>query len=192
MASANNAAVLLAEHISGSEVEFTNLMNEEAKRLGLSDDTVFLNATGLPNKNNQETTMTALDLANLSSQLLDGYPELLEITNLPSYQLTYNNISISNTNAMLYSKNPDMHFNGLDGLKTGYTSEAGYCFAGTAKQGKKRLISVVMGTATKDQRFKEIRKLLSYGFGNTSYTFDYLMESSLYKVEKVIERGLNL
>lgn len=186
LASANNAAVQLAEYVSGTEREFTALMNEKAKKLGLSEQTLFRNATGLPNPNHEETTMTAHDVATLSIKLLDRFPEVLEITKLPSYQLDYHGTIIQTTNAMLYSDHPSLNFEGLDGLKTGYTINAGYCFAGTARQGDTRVVSVVMGTSTIDQRFQETRELLAYGFGESPVTVKYLAKMALFKVERVM------
>ncbi|AST89887.1 D-alanyl-D-alanine carboxypeptidase family protein [Sutcliffiella cohnii] len=190
MPSANNATVLLAEHIAGSEEEFTKLMNEKARSLGLSDETNFVNATGLPNEISQQSTMTAHDVASLSIQLLDRFPEVLEITQLSNYQLSYHNTYITTTNAMLLSDNPKILFDGLDGLKTGYTGEAGYCFAGTAKQGDKRIVSVIMGTSTTDQRFVETRKLMAYGFENAPVTLEHIVNTTIYKFKTVLESKL--
>ena len=171
ISSANNAAVALAEHISKSEENFTKLMNAKAKQLNLSNETYFVNATGLPNTQNKESKMTALDVAMLAQHLLKTYPEVLDITKLTNYTLSYNGATIMTTNKMLDTSNDELYFQGIDGLKTGFTDEAGYCFTGTAKQGEKRMISVVMGTSEDTKRFIETKKLFSYGFNKISSTF---------------------
>lgn len=169
ISSANNAAVSLAEKIAGSEPAFTVLMNQKAMELGLSEATHFVNATGLENAEDpgQTTVMTAHDVAQLAYRLVNDFPEVLETTRLPSYRLNYGGIHLTSTNLMLGADNPDVQFEGVDGLKTGFTDQAGYCFAGTAKQGNKRLISVVMGASDETSRFIETKKLFSYGFGKT-------------------------
>ncbi|ENQ3080928.1 D-alanyl-D-alanine carboxypeptidase [Bacillus cereus] len=171
ISSANNAAVALAEHISKSEENFTKLMNAKAKQLNLSNETHFVNATGLPNTQNKESKMTALDVAMLAQHLLKAYPGVLDITKLTNYTLSYNGATIMTTNKMLDTSNDELYFQGIDGLKTGFTDEAGYCFTGTAKQGEKRMISVVMGTSEDTKRFIETKKLFSYGFNKISSTF---------------------
>ncbi|MDH4421452.1 MULTISPECIES: D-alanyl-D-alanine carboxypeptidase family protein [Bacillus] len=171
ISSANNAAVALAEHISKSEENFTKLMNAKAKQLNLSNETHFVNATGLPNAQHQESKMTAFDVATLAQHLLQTYPEVLDITKLTNYTLSYNGATIMTTNKMLDTSNDELYFQGIDGLKTGFTDEAGYCFTGTAKQGENRLISVVMGTSEDTKRFIETKKLFSYGFNKISSTF---------------------
>ncbi|WP_456276287.1 D-alanyl-D-alanine carboxypeptidase family protein [Bacillus sp. AK128] len=162
--SANNAAVALAERIAGSEEGFTKLMNEQAQKLGLSEQSVFVNSTGLQNQLNKESIMTAKDVAILAAHLIQDYPEVLETAKLPVYILDYNGSPVHTTNRMLHTNNQSLWFKGVDGLKTGFTDEAGYCFSGTAKQGDTRLISVVMGTNETDARFIETKKLFAYGF----------------------------
>lgn len=162
ISSANNAAIALAEHISKSEKNFTQLMNEKAKQLRLSTHTHFVNATGLANEKNEESQMTALDVAKLAQCLLKNYPNLLEITQLTSFNLR--GVTLKTTDKMLYTSNRKLYFQGVDGLKTGFTDTAGYCFTGTAKQDGERMISVVMGTSNDAKRFIETKRLFSYGF----------------------------
>jgi len=164
VASANNAAVALAEMTAGSEGKFTDWMNEKAKQIGLSDKTMFINASGLPDHAGRESLMTASDVAILATRLISDFPEILAISNLKSYQLKHDGATLVTTNAMISGTQPDLYFKGVDGLKTGYTSAAGYCFAGTAMQNDKRLISVVMGTESPEARFIETKKLFAYGF----------------------------
>ena len=164
ISSANNAAVALAEHIAKTEGEFAKIMNDKAKQLELSTQTNFVNATGLANEQNEESKMTALDVAKLAQKLLEHYPNVLRATKLTSYELNHNGVILKTTNKMLYSGNTKLYFQGIDGLKTGFTDKAGYCFTGTAKKDGKRMITVVMGTRDNIKRFTETKKLLVYGF----------------------------
>lgn len=168
--SANDAAVALAEYIAGSEQQFVQLMNRKARQLGLSVQTVFGNATGLGRQDlashreaaaEQETLMTAYDVAILAKLLVEAYPEVLDIASKREAAIGRQQ-PLAATNLMLPGQK---HFYaGLDGLKTGYTSAAGYCFTGTAVQGGKRLYTVVMGAGSSDSRFVETKKLLRFGF----------------------------
>ena len=162
--SANNATVALAEHIAGSEKRFAKLMNDTAKKMGLSSKTHFVNSTGLSNKDGSENMMTAKDAALLANALLQDFPDVLETTKLLEYKLAYDGTILRNSNAMLYPENQNVYYQPVDGLKTGFTETAGYCFTGTAQLGDTRLTSVVMGTKSEDARFLETHKLLSFGF----------------------------
>lgn len=164
ISSANNATKALAELISGTEETFAQLMNEKARELGLSDKTHFVNSTGLPNPEGPDNQMTAEDVAELAYQLLRDFPEVVETTKLKQYELAFDGTILENSNDMLFPVNQDLYFEEVDGLKTGFTDAAGYCFTGTAKQGDKRLISVVMGAVSGEARFIETHKLLSFGF----------------------------
>ncbi|WP_337099454.1 D-alanyl-D-alanine carboxypeptidase family protein [Paenibacillus sp. YIM B09110] len=169
--SANDAAVAIAEYVAGSEPKFVALMNSRGKRIGVSEQAVFANATGL-NRNDLtpfaesasdgDTMLTASDIALLAGHLLNKYPEVLEVTSKSSIKLATSGQRLATTNQML----EDMPFAypGNDGLKTGYTPEAGYCFTGTAKQDGRRLITVVMGAATSESRFEETQQLFKLGF----------------------------
>ncbi len=137
-------------------------MNEKAKQLQLSNQTSFVNATGLADEKNEESQMTALDAAKLAQHLIKNYPNILEISKLTSFNLR--GTTVNTTNKMLHPSNKILYFQGVDGFKTGFTDAAGYCFTGTAKQDGKRMISVVMGTSNSSQRFIETKKLFSYGF----------------------------
>ncbi|WP_242144642.1 MULTISPECIES: D-alanyl-D-alanine carboxypeptidase family protein [unclassified Bacillus cereus group] len=162
--SANNAAVALAEHMAKTEKNFVQIMNQKAKDLELSNKTKFANASGLQEPDGSETKMPAADVAKLAYHLIKEYPEILEVTHLRQSQLAFKNIAVTNTNEMLNTANKNLHIEGMDGLKTGFTDSAGYCFTGTAKQGDKRIITVVMGTKSQTKRFTETYKLMSYGF----------------------------
>ncbi|MBZ4224316.1 D-alanyl-D-alanine carboxypeptidase family protein [Bacillus wiedmannii] len=163
--SANNSAVALAEHMAKTEKDFVQLMNEKAKQLKMSGYAKFANASGLQEPDGSETKMTAADVANLAYHLIKDYPEILEVTHLRQSQLAFNNINVVSTNDMLNKNNKALYIEGIDGLKTGFTDSAGYCFTGTAKQGDTRIITVVMGTKGKTKRFTETNKLMSYAFG---------------------------
>lgn len=179
--SGNDAAVAFAEHISGTEEQFAGLMNETARQMGLSIDSQFINSTGLSRKDmgayapasiDGETLLTALDAARLARAVVLGHPEVLEMTKIP--RLPFNgqeNKVMVNWNWMVEGNQDNVNlrkyaYEGLDGLKTGHTSDAGYCFTGTAERNGMRLISVVMGASSEDARFMETRKLLDYGFNN--------------------------
>ncbi|KEK24141.1 D-alanyl-D-alanine carboxypeptidase family protein [Bacillus gaemokensis] len=162
--SANNSAVALAEHIAKTEQNFAQLMNQTAKQLELSEATKFANASGLQEVDGSETKMTVADVAKLAYHLVKDYPEIIEVTHLRQSQLAFKNTTVTNTNEMLNPANQGLYIEGMDGLKTGFTDSAGYCFTGTAKQGDKRLVTVVMGTKSKMKRFTETNKLMSYGF----------------------------
>lgn len=179
--SANDASVALAEQVSGSEEDFANLMNETARKLGLSEKAHFINATGLsradlgknaPKNIQGETVISAKDAALLAFNILKDHKEVLEFTKIPSVKLRASDKSpMINWNWMLEGNKDNINFKkysyvGLDGLKTGHTNEAGYCFTGTAERNGMRLISVVMGTKSDPKRFEESRKLLDYGFNN--------------------------
>ncbi|PGP38444.1 D-alanyl-D-alanine carboxypeptidase [Bacillus thuringiensis] len=163
--SANNSAVALAEHMAKSEKDFVQLMDAKAKQLKMSEHAKFANASGLQGPDGSETKMTAADVAQLAYHLIKDYPEILEVTHLRQSQLAFNNINVISTNDMLNKNNKSLYIEGMDGLKTGFTDSAGYCFTGTAKQGDNRIITVVMGTSSKTKRFTETNKLMSYAFG---------------------------
>lgn len=156
--SGNDAAVALAEAVAGTEPSFVALMNREAERMGLKS-TRFANAHGLPHPENYST---ARDLAKLAQHMINDHPELYKIYSVKSF--TYNKITQSNRNRLLWL-DPT-----VDGLKTGYTSAAGYCLISTAKRPNgnhdRRLVSVVLGTDSDRTRAQESQKLLNWGFLN--------------------------
>ena len=150
--SGNDACIALAELIAGSEDAFAQIMNREAQRLGMQD-THFANATGLPNPRHYST---AHDLALLAIAIIRDHPEFHPLYALKEYR--YNNIAQANRNRLLWS-DPT-----VDGMKTGYTENAGYCLITSARRGERRLISVVLGAASEAARAAESQKLLNYGF----------------------------
>ena len=150
--SGNDACVALAEAIAGSEDAFVQTMNREAKRLGMKD-TNFVNATGLPDPRHYST---AYDLGLLAVALIRDFPEYYPLYSLHEYR--YNNITQANRNRLLWL---DPH---VDGMKTGYTENAGFCLIASAKRGARRLLSVVLGANSDSGRAQESLKLLNYGF----------------------------
>jgi D-alanyl-D-alanine carboxypeptidase (penicillin-binding protein 5/6) len=150
--SGNDACVALAELIAGSEDLFAQMMNREAQRLGLKN-THFVNATGLPDPQHYTT---ARDLATLSMALIRDFPEQYKYYSMKEFR--YNNIRQQNRNRLLWL-DPT-----VDGLKTGFTDNAGYCLIASAKRGERRMLSVVLGTASDAMRAQESQKLLNFGF----------------------------
>jgi D-alanyl-D-alanine carboxypeptidase (penicillin-binding protein 5/6) len=150
--SGNDASVALAEAIGGSEEVFAQMMNREAKRLGLVN-TNFTNATGLTGP---QLHSSAQDLAQLVVALIRDYPEHYALYSQKEYR--YNNITQANRNRLLWL-DPT-----VDGVKTGYTENAGYCLITSARRGDRRLVSVVLGTASESARATESQKLLNWGF----------------------------
>lgn len=178
--SANDATVALAEYVAGSEAEFVKMMNEEAKRMGMKD-THFINSTGLDRADmpaefrpaeDKETVMSALDAAILCRYIVRDHPDYKDFTTIQSYKFRPNDKApIINYNWMLEANKNITNFKsyayeGLDGMKTGHTSNAGNNFTGTAERNGMRLISVVMGTDSESARFRETKKVLDYGFDN--------------------------
>lgn len=152
ISSGNDASVAVAEHLAGGEAPFADLMNQHATRLGLHN-TSFANSTGLPHP---EQYSSARDMALLSQYIINDYPEHYAV--YAEKYFTYNDIRQPNRNRLLW-RDPT-----VDGLKTGWTTEAGYGLVASAKRDGMRLISVVMGTSSEESRAQETQKLLSYGF----------------------------
>lgn len=150
--SGNDACIALAELIAGGEEEFARIMNSEAKRLGLKD-TRFVNVTGLPHPQHYST---AQDLATLAAAVIRDFPEYYPLYSEKEYR--YNNITQANRNRLLWT-DPT-----VDGMKTGYTSNAGYCLITSARRGERRLVSIVVGAASETARATESQKLLNHGF----------------------------
>ena len=150
--SGNDACIALAEVIAGSEDVFAQLMNKEAQRLGMKN-TSFRNSTGLPDP---QHFSTARDLALLASSLIRDFPEQYKYYSMRDFR--YNNITQQNRNRLLWL-DPT-----VDGMKTGYTENAGYCLIATARRGPRRMLSVVLGTASDSARAQEAQKLLNFGF----------------------------
>jgi D-alanyl-D-alanine carboxypeptidase (penicillin-binding protein 5/6) len=160
--SGNDASVAVAEHLAGSEEAFADLMNLHAVRLGMTQ-THFRNATGLPAEGH---STTARDLAILARAIIRDYPEDYKV--YAEKEFTYNKIRQPNRNKLLWRDST------VDGLKTGYTSAAGYCLVASAKKDGQRLISVLLGASGTESRAQESQKLLTYGmrFFETHQLYD--------------------
>ena len=151
--SGNDASIALAEHIAGSEDAFADMMNGQAKRLGMTNSH-FVNATGWPAEGHYSS---ARDLAILARAIIDDDPEE-HYKIYGEKEFVWNEIRQPNRNLMLWRDST------VDGLKTGHTEEAGYCLVASAKREDMRLISVVMGTTSEQARAAETQKLLTWGF----------------------------
>ena len=166
--SANDATVALAEYISGTEEEFVKLMNKKAKELGLSN-TLYKNVTGLDEDGHLST---AYDLAMLARELLK-HEDILKISSLYEDYIrkdTPNKYWLVNTNKLV------RFYNGADGLKTGFTDNAKYTMAATAKRDNLRLIAIVLGEESGKVRNSEATELLDYGFDN--YKLDMIKKKN--------------
>ncbi|MDP4086599.1 MAG: serine hydrolase [Bacillota bacterium] len=190
--SSNSATIAIAETIAGSEKNFVNMMNDEAKKLGLKDYK-FVNSTGLNNSDYQgheptgspddENEMSPRSVATLAFHLINDFPEVLDTTSIPK-QTSVDGVVMSNWNWML----PKLvyGYQGMDGLKTGTTNFAGYCFTGTAMRDGRRFITVVQkatdanGNGGYKARFDETRKMMDYAFSN--YTKEQILPKN-YQVK---------
>ena len=150
--SGNDASVAIAEYAGGTERGFVDLMNSYAASLEMNN-TIFQNSTGLPDENHFSS---AKDLANLTANYINKFPE--EYALYKQKQFTFNNIKQLNRNKLLWRDDS------ADGVKTGHTEAAGYCLVGSAKRGGMRLITVVAGSKSDNDRFLSSQRLLEYGF----------------------------
>ena len=150
--SGNDASVAIAEHLAGSEAGFASMMNATAKRLGMTNSH-FQNASGMPMTDHYST---ARDIAKLIHAHVNDFPDGYAIYS--EKEFTYNEIRQFNRNRLLWRDDT------VDGVKTGYTSESGYCLASSAVRDGRRLISVVLGTPSPSQRTQDSLALLNYGY----------------------------
>ncbi len=162
IASANDACVAMAEFVSGSEEAFVGKMNERAKSLGM-ENTHFVNCNGLPAEGH---TMSAYDVALMSQELLIKHPKVHDYCTVWMDTIVHNTakgsqeFGLNNTNKLI------RQYEYCTGLKTGSTSEAGFCVSATAKKGDMELIAVIMNGETSKSRFKDATTLLNYGYAN--------------------------
>lgn len=180
IASANDAVVAMAEKVSGTVEKFVNSMNEKCKELGCTH-TNFVNPHGLDAENHYSS---AKDMALMGTYLIKNYPEILEYTSIYEDYLQRPDGSstwLVNTNKLV------RFYKDVDGLKTGFTSTAGYCLTATASKGDMRLVSVVMGVDTSDNRTSDTVKLLNYGFN--SYKLSVIYEKDKVIDEVRVEKG---
>lgn len=172
VASANDASVAMAEFIGGSEEGFVAMMNEKAKELGMKN-TVFKNACGLDVEGH---VTSAKDIAIMSRTLITEFPEVTEFTTIWMDKITHktrkgeSEFGLANTNKLI------KWYSGATGLKTGSTSAAKFCLSGTAKRNDTELIAVVMAAPDPKTRFREVMKMLDWGFAN-------------FEVKKIVSQG---
>lgn len=179
IASGNDAVVAMAEKVAGSVETFVKMMNSKAKELGLKN-TNFVNPHGLDEENHYTT---AHDMAIMAKELLN-HPKVLEYTSVYEYYMPKPDGSTTwlvNTNRLV------RFYDGVDGLKTGFTTNAGYCLTATAKKNDLRLVSVVMGVETSDKRSSDTVNLLDYGFNTYKLKVILTKDKELGKVR--IENG---
>ena len=160
VSSANDCACAMAEHLAGSESAFVDLMNKRAKELGM-EHTRFVNCTGLdddPQAANHRTC--AYDIALMSQELLTKHPGIKKFTTIWMDTVRNGTFGLSNTNKMV------RFYSGCTGLKTGFTSGAGYCLSASAQRDGMELIAVVMGAESSKDRFAACKSMLDYGFAN--------------------------
>jgi D-alanyl-D-alanine carboxypeptidase (penicillin-binding protein 5/6) len=183
--SGNDACVAIAEHLGGSEAGFAEMMNFQAKQLGMNN-THFTDSTGLPNK---DLYTTAKDLAILGRALIHNFPEYYHWYNQKWF--TFNGIRQANRNRLLWRDNQ------VDGVKTGHTDEAGFCLVSSAKHGDMRILAVLLGSPNDASRADDSERLLNYGFRffETHQLYkpgEKVGEIPVYKgTQRAIQAGLN-
>ena len=160
VSSANDCACAMAEQIAGSEAAFVDKMNERAAQLGM-EDTHFVNCTGLDDGENAKAHLTsAYDIAIMSRELMKNHPDIQKYTTIWMDTVRDGTFGLANTNKLV------RFYPGATGLKTGFTSAAGYCLSATAERDGLGLIAVVMGAETSKDRFNSCKQLLDYGFAS--------------------------
>ena len=177
VASANDCACALAEHIAGSETAFVSMMNEKAGQLGM-EHTHFVNCTGLDDDPNAAQHLTcAYDIALMSRELLVHHSKIKEFTTIWMDTVRDGTFGLANTNKMV------RFYPGCTGLKTGFTQKAGYCLSASAQRDGMELIAVVMGAESSAQRFAACKQMLDYGFANYALVSPQLQQSYGVNVE---------
>lgn len=171
--SGNDAAIALAEQVAGGEYAFADLMNQQAELLGMNN-TQYMNSTGLPAEG---MYTSAKDLSLMAQAIISDHPEYYKIYAKKYFQ--HNNINQPNRNRLLWRDKS------VDGLKTGYTKEAGYCLVSSAVRRDMRLIAVVLGAQNVESRARESQRLLSYGFR-------YFDTQTVYAAGEIIKANAKL
>ena len=177
VSSANDCACAMAEHIAGSEQAFVERMNARAAELGMKD-THFVNCTGLDDGEEAKDHRTsAYDIALMSRQLLKYHPEIKRFTTIWMDTVRDGAFGLSNTNKLI------RFYSGATGLKTGYTSGAGYCLSASAQREGMELIAVVMGCETSQIRTNACKSMLDYGFANFAVIVPEIPEDAVVPVK---------
>ncbi len=160
VSSANDAACAMAEHLAGSEAAFVSQMNARAAQLGMND-THFVNCTGLDDSDDAREHLTsAYDIAIMSRELMANHPDITKFTTIWMDTVRNGTFGLANTNKLI------RFYPGAIGLKTGYTSKAGFCLSACAQRDGLMLIGVVLGAETSQDRFAACKQMLDYGFAN--------------------------
>ena len=188
VSSANDCACAMAEHLAGSESAFVEMMNARAKELGMND-TNFVNCTGLDDDAEAANHKTsAHDIALMSRELLKNHPDIKKYTTIWMDTVRNGAFGLSNTNKLI------RFYSGATGLKTGFTSTAGYCLSSSAERDGMELIAVVMGCETSQERTAACKSMLDYGFANYAVIYpdpadvDALVKVTLGKSKTVTAR----
>ena len=171
--SGNDASIALAEHISGGEIAFADLMNQQAELLQMTNSE-FKNSSGLPEEGMYSS---ARDLSKIANAIIKDHPTSYKIYSEKYFK--HNNINQPNRNRLLWRDKS------VDGLKTGRTDEAGFCLVASAEREDMRLISVVLGTSNDETRSRESQRLLSYGFR-------YFNTQTLFKSKEIIKSDVKI
>ena len=186
VSSANDAACAMAEHLAGSESAFVELMNRRASELGMND-THFVNCTGLDDAPEAKAHLTsAYDIAIMSRELLQNHPDIKKYTTIWMDTVRGGEFGLSNTNKLV------RFYDGCTGLKTGYTSGAGFCLSASAKREGMELIAVVLGCETSQERFAACKAMLDYGFANFALVIPELSESHTVPVRLGVEQTVRV
>ena len=186
VSSANDCACAMAEHLAGSEGAFVERMNQKARELGMQD-TNFVNCTGLDDGPEAESHKTsAWDIALMSRELLVNHPDIKKFTTIWMDTIRNGEFGLSNTNKLI------RFYSGATGLKTGFTSSAGYCLSATAEREGMELIAVVMGADTAQNRNSACKQLLDYGFANFALAAPEMGEERVVPVRLGQESGIRL
>ncbi len=185
VSSANDCACAMAEHIAGSEDAFVALMNSRAKELGMND-TNFVNCTGLDDAENAKEHLTsAYDIALMSRELMKNHPDIQKFTTIWMDTVRNGEFGLANTNKLV------RFYPGATGLKTGFTSGAGYCLSATAEREGLGLIAVVMGAETSQDRFAACKQMLDYGFANYALVTPEISTSNAIPVKLGVTGTVN-
>lgn len=177
VSSANDCACAMAEHLAGSESAFVDMMNSRAQELGMND-THFVNCTGLDDDPEAAKHLTcAHDIAVMSRELLKNHPDIKKYTTIWMDTVRNGEFGLSNTNKLV------RFYDGATGLKTGFTSGAGYCLSASAQRDGLELIAVVMGCETSQERFSACKSMLDYGFANYALVTPQMPEAAAVPVK---------
>ena len=177
VSSANDCACAMAEHLAGSEAAFVQQMNQRAQELGMAN-THFVNCTGLDDgEDAREHRTSAHDIALMSRELLKNHPDVRQFTTIWMDTVRQGAFGLSNTNKLI------RFYPGATGLKTGFTSGAGYCLSASAQRDGMELVAVVMGADSSKTRFNACKQLLDYGFANFALVQPDICETPAVPVE---------